>query len=195
MSIPSSVVAACWVPLLLLLLLALLLSTCFVLWHRSAVDTQRCWKASAVASVSITATAITAALAPIDVFLVSAMKFRNGTYKSWAEDASDRASMEATMLYTYYGFYLVLLALLFLLLPLLFFYHVLWDENEEESRVGEAGEGGEGQAVNSRLWGAAKWTSVSLMILTVLVLIGIFVPWGDVQDNLTRMYLSEVGTF
>ena len=116
------------------------------------------------------------------------MKFRNGTYKPWSEDASARASMESAVLLTYYGFYAFLLVLAFLVLPLAFFYEFFRPSEEEDAAAAERRtEDGEAEAeavTTSRLWSAIKWTSVCVMTFAGLVLVGVFVPWGDVQPNL-----------
>ena len=56
---------------------------------------------------------------------VSYMKFSNGTYKPWAEDPSVRETIEDSVLYTYYAFYLLVILFAFLVLPLAFFFHLI----------------------------------------------------------------------
>uniref|UniRef100_A0AAQ5Y1B9 Lysosomal cobalamin transporter n=1 Tax=Amphiprion ocellaris TaxID=80972 RepID=A0AAQ5Y1B9_AMPOC len=45
---------------------------------------------------------ITSALLPVDIFLVSFMKYPNGTYKEWAANNETRGQIEDTVLYGYY---------------------------------------------------------------------------------------------
>ncbi|KAI2658015.1 Lysosomal cobalamin transport escort protein LMBD1 [Labeo rohita] len=49
---------------------------------------------------------ITSALLPVDIFLVSFMKYPNGTYKEWAANNVTRQQIEDTVLYGYYSKYL-----------------------------------------------------------------------------------------
>uniref|UniRef100_A0A669E5A0 LMBR1 domain containing 1 n=1 Tax=Oreochromis niloticus TaxID=8128 RepID=A0A669E5A0_ORENI len=46
---------------------------------------------------------ITSALLPVDIFLVSFMKYPNGTYKEWAANNETRGQIEDTVLYGYYN--------------------------------------------------------------------------------------------
>ncbi len=192
--IPHVVMAACWTPLGVTLVLALLASSCFVLWHRPSASSggaRPCAATSAAATLALSATLLTALLVPADVFLVSSMRARNGTYKPWAMDPADRASMENAVLYTYYGFYAFLLLLAFLLLPLSFFFELFGGsrEGEEEEGVAEGEDGEVPEAMTEvssaggRLWRAAKWTSLCVAAFGGLILIGIFVPWGDVKPD------------
>ncbi|XDV50671.1 hypothetical protein PO909_019689 [Leuciscus waleckii] len=48
---------------------------------------------------------ITSALLPVDIFLVSFMKYPNGTYKEWAANNETRQQIEDTVLYGYYSKY------------------------------------------------------------------------------------------
>ncbi len=119
------------------------------------------------------------------MFLVSSMKYRNGTYKPWADDPSARTSMESVVLFTYYGFYAFLLVLSFVVLPLVFFFELFRPDEEEEEGGGDDGGGEEleGTVASSRLWRSVKWTSLCVLSFGLLVVVGVFVPWGDVQPN------------
>ncbi|NWW72613.1 LMBD1 protein, partial [Climacteris rufus] len=104
---------------------------------------------------------ITSALLPVDIFLVSYMKNQNGTFKVWA-DANVSRQIEDTVLYGYYTLYSIILFCVFLWIPFVYFYY---EEKEED----------DGNTC-SQVKTALKYTLGFIMICTVLLLIGAFVP-------------------
>uniref|UniRef100_A0A8C6NKT1 Lysosomal cobalamin transport escort protein LMBD1 n=1 Tax=Nothobranchius furzeri TaxID=105023 RepID=A0A8C6NKT1_NOTFU len=72
---------------------------------------------------------ITSALLPVDIFLVSFMKYPNGTYKEWATSNETRGQIEATVLYGYYTLYSIILFCVFLWIPFVYFYYEEKDDN------------------------------------------------------------------
>ncbi|XP_030411539.1 probable lysosomal cobalamin transporter isoform X3 [Gopherus evgoodei] len=104
---------------------------------------------------------ITSALLPVDIFLVSYMKNQNGTFKEWA-DANVKRQIEDTVLYGYYTLYSIVLFSVFLWIPFVYFYYEEKDEDDTSSC--------------SQFQAALKYTLGFLMVCTVLLLIGAFVP-------------------
>uniref|UniRef100_A0A9J7ZW06 Lysosomal cobalamin transport escort protein LMBD1 n=1 Tax=Cyprinus carpio carpio TaxID=630221 RepID=A0A9J7ZW06_CYPCA len=72
---------------------------------------------------------ITSALLPVDIFLVSFMKYPNGTYKEWAAGNETRQQIEDTVLYGYYTLYSIILFCVFLWIPFVYFYYEEKDED------------------------------------------------------------------
>ncbi|KAG8124134.1 putative lysosomal cobalamin transporter-like protein [Naja naja] len=104
---------------------------------------------------------ITSALLPVDIFLVSYVKNQNGTFKDWA-DANVTRQIEDTVLYAYYTLYSIILFCVFLWIPFVYFYYEEKDEDD-------------GNAC-SQVKTAVKYTLGFLLVCTVLLMIGAFVP-------------------
>ncbi|XP_060772460.1 lysosomal cobalamin transport escort protein LMBD1 isoform X2 [Neoarius graeffei] len=104
---------------------------------------------------------ITSALLPVDIFLVSFMKYQNGTYKDWAASNETRSQIEDTILYGYYTLYAIILFCVFFWIPFVYFYYEEKDENISKCS----------QAKN-----AVKYTVVFVTICAALLLIGAFAP-------------------
>ncbi|XP_026521015.1 probable lysosomal cobalamin transporter isoform X2 [Notechis scutatus] len=103
---------------------------------------------------------ITSALLPVDIFLVSYVKNQNGTFKDWA-DANATRQIEDTVLYAYYTLYSIILFCVFLWIPFVYFYYEEKDEDD-------------GNACLVKV--AVKYTLGFLLVCTVLLMIGAFVP-------------------
>ncbi|NXT51657.1 LMBD1 protein, partial [Pluvianellus socialis] len=104
---------------------------------------------------------ISSALLPVDIFLVSYMKHRNGTFKDWA-DANVSRQIEDTVLYGYYTLYSIILFCVFLWIPFVYFYY---EEKEEDDG-----------STCSQVKTALKYTLGFITVCAVLLLIGAFVP-------------------
>uniref|UniRef100_A0A673BU04 Lysosomal cobalamin transport escort protein LMBD1 n=1 Tax=Sphaeramia orbicularis TaxID=375764 RepID=A0A673BU04_9TELE len=78
---------------------------------------------------------ITSALLPVDIFLVSFMKFPNGTYKEWAANNETRGQIEDTVLYGYYTLYSIILFCVFLWIPFVYFYYEERDDDNMNKSV------------------------------------------------------------
>ncbi len=119
----------------------------------------------------------------VDVFVVSVMKFRNGTYKPWADSAEARLEIQSVVLWAYYILDALVLAFAFFVLPMIFFYvgrlrcgrsEDLGDEEEE--------------SFGTRMWRAIKFTSLFALVFLGLVALGFFLPLGNISppDNSTH---------
>ncbi|KAM4607768.1 lysosomal cobalamin transport escort protein LMBD1 isoform 3-T3 [Polymixia lowei] len=105
---------------------------------------------------------ITSALLPVDIFLVSFMKYPNGTYKDWAANNETRGQIEDTVLYGYYTLYSIILFCVFLWIPFVYFYY----EERDDDNVNKC----------SQVKNALKYTIGFAIVCVVLLLIGAFVP-------------------
>uniref|UniRef100_A0A671KRJ2 Lysosomal cobalamin transport escort protein LMBD1 n=1 Tax=Sinocyclocheilus anshuiensis TaxID=1608454 RepID=A0A671KRJ2_9TELE len=101
---------------------------------------------------------ITSALLPVDIFLVSFMKYPNGTYKEWAANNETRQQIENTVLYGYYTLYSIILFCVFLWIPFVYFYYEEKDEDNSNKCL---------QVKN-----ALKYTIGFVIVCSVLLLIG-----------------------
>lgn len=167
-----------WIPFTICLVLCLMFSTLYVLWYRSALEGERCGMTTAVTILSMTVMLLSAALVPVDVFLVSSMKNSNGTYQDWAKQPQVRELVLRNIMHVYFGFIIIIIALAFLFLPLNFFYHAtspLADDIED----GEEAE----ESVCKKLLRALKYTSASIFLLVGLILLGIFLPFEGTPPN------------
>ncbi|XP_040568192.1 probable lysosomal cobalamin transporter [Lepeophtheirus salmonis] len=139
---------------------ALLFSSIYVLWYRSpAVN----WLAVLVCVASLTATLLTSFLVPVDIFLVSSFKFKNGTYQPWAEDPLVRDQTEKSVLALYYFSYTFVATFLFIILPFCYFF---FDYNPEE-------------ATRYRLLRSLQFTCLSLVLILTFALLGYFIPFKE----------------
>ena len=68
-----------------------------------------------------------AALVPLDVFVVSYMKNGDGSFKEWAQDKAFRDTVTGHLMTSYVAVYGVIFVMTFLVLPLAFFYNALGD--------------------------------------------------------------------
>uniref|UniRef100_A0A673BU73 Lysosomal cobalamin transport escort protein LMBD1 n=1 Tax=Sphaeramia orbicularis TaxID=375764 RepID=A0A673BU73_9TELE len=102
---------------------------------------------------------ITSALLPVDIFLVSFMKFPNGTYKEWAANNETRGQIEDTVLYGYYTLYSIILFCVFLWIPFVYFYY----EERDDDNMNKC----------SQVKNALKYTIGFAIVCVVLLLIGI----------------------
>ncbi|XP_041921582.1 lysosomal cobalamin transport escort protein LMBD1 [Alosa sapidissima] len=126
---------------------------------------------------------ITSALLPVDIFLVSFMKFPNGTYKDWAANNETRGQIEDTVLYGYYTLYSITLFCVFLWIPFVYFYY----EEKDDDNINKC----------SQVKNALKYTIGFVIICAALLLIGAFIPLHPPpnQQNATQwdkmQYLVE----
>ena len=80
--------------------------------------------------LGVTVALLLAALAPVDIFLVSFMKNANGTFKTWAADNSTRHDVESAVSYAYVGLFVAVLLFLFLILPFVYFFYEEKDDDD-----------------------------------------------------------------
>ncbi|XP_035519339.1 lysosomal cobalamin transport escort protein LMBD1 isoform X2 [Morone saxatilis] len=84
-------------------ILLVILAFCWV-YIRKFQSRQESEVVSTITAICALAIAlITSALLPVDIFLVSFMKYPNGTYKEWAANNETRGQIEDTVLYGYYN--------------------------------------------------------------------------------------------
>lgn len=188
--VPGFVMAAGFVPFAVVAVLSMIISTVYILYFRSVNSNERSSTGTAIAVLALSLTLITSALVPVDVFLVSYMKFSNGTYKPWAEDPSVRETIEDSVLYTYYAFYLLVILFAFLVLPLAFFFHLIGggdDGLQDDIGVTEV------EPFRRKMMRAVKYTCVLVAIFVALVVAGYFIPidGGDLPPNNGTAYLSH----
>lgn len=164
-------------------MLSLLLSVLYVIWYRSDRPHHKAHGSSTIAVLGLFMTLLTTILVPVDVFLVSFMKNSDGTWKPWAQDADVRDGVKDSILYTYYFCYSVIFLFSFLVIPSNYFYHGL-DTGLEEDDV----EPSFGQKVCHSL----KFTLLSILIFSILVVAGIFLPFnGSPPTNSTEWQKFE----
>ena len=140
----------------------------------------------------MTVALLLAALAPVDIFLVSFMKNANGTFKTWAQANTTRHDVESAVSYAYVGLFIAVLLFLFLILPFVYFFYEEKDDADDGSSVGR------------RCCTAFKYSSVFVVLGGVVVLTGAFLPMtqlpaGNGTDNATswedkiKFLIDELG--
>ncbi|XP_029377573.1 lysosomal cobalamin transport escort protein LMBD1 [Echeneis naucrates] len=143
-------------------ILLVILAFCWV-YIRKFQSRQESEVVSTITAICALAIAlITSALLPVDIFLVSFMKYPNGTYKEWAANNETRGHIEDTVLYGYYTLYSIILFCVFLWIPFVYFYY-----EERDDDTGNK---------CSQVKNALKYTIGFAIVCVVLLLIGAFVP-------------------
>ncbi|XP_029451523.1 probable lysosomal cobalamin transporter isoform X2 [Rhinatrema bivittatum] len=149
-------------------LLLAILAFCWV-YVRRYQSRQESEVISTITAISALAIAlITSALLPVDIFLVSFMKYQNGTFKEWAESNDTRLSIENTVLYGYYTLYSIILFCVFLWIPFVYFFYEEKDEDDGSSCA--------------QVKTALKYTFGFMVVCSGLLVIGAFVPL-DIPSN------------
>ncbi|KAF4071532.1 hypothetical protein AMELA_G00274380 [Ameiurus melas] len=144
------------------LVLLVILTFCWV-YIRNYQSRQESEVISTITAICALAIAlITSALLPVDIFLVSFMKYQNGTYKDWATSNETRRQIEDTVLNGYYTLYAIILFCVFFWIPFVYFYY----EEKDDDNFSKCS-----QAKN-----AVKYTVAFVTICAVLLLIGAFAP-------------------
>uniref|UniRef100_A0A3P8T1L5 Lysosomal cobalamin transport escort protein LMBD1 n=1 Tax=Amphiprion percula TaxID=161767 RepID=A0A3P8T1L5_AMPPE len=111
------------------IILLVILAFCWI-YIRKFQSRQESEVVSTITAICALAIAlITSALLPVDIFLVSFMKYPNGTYKEWAANNETRGQIEDTVLYGYYTLYSIILFCVFLWIPFVYFYYEERDDN------------------------------------------------------------------
>ncbi|CAN7945768.1 unnamed protein product [Ixodes pacificus] len=151
--------------------------------HHLSHKRERDLLASVAGVLALAASLLSSALLPVDVFLVSFMKDAQGNFKArlhllanesrnfaslrftmdWAVNGTARESIETTVLTAYYVLYGLLLVLGFLVLPFAYFF------SEEKDDVLE-------NSAGTRACAAFKYTSIFLLVATVLLTLGAVIP-------------------
>ncbi|CAK7239414.1 MAG: hypothetical protein STHCBS139747_000844 [Sporothrix thermara] len=123
---------------------------------------------STVAVISITALLATVFLLPVDIALVSSTASPAlGAKKDWATpEHIDRVLTSLRI--AYYTLYSLDALLCLVVIPFTYFWYEEYDEiDEDENR---------NKTFSTRLWGAFKYTTVFLVLVVALFLVGFFVP-------------------
>lgn len=166
MSVPHEVLAAGWIPFVIVSVLILLFSFVYIHCHQHRTDGNVC--STIMAFLGLAVALATCALVPVDIFLVSFMKNSDGQFKPWAKDPGVRESIEDGLVNTYYVLYGLMVLFLFFLLPFAFFYC----EDAEESAT-----------VKWRCCNALKFSLIFVLMAVVLFVIGAFVPFAEKPLN------------
>ena len=190
-------IATGWILFGFCLVGSLIFSWCYILYLRSLRHEEKSTWTNFISVLCLTITIVSAGLVPVDVFLVSSMKTSNGTYEEWAKDPQTRSALMWHVQLAYYALFSLILVLAFLVLPSTFFYFTASTLDEDEE--GEAGEEVEAQSTGKRLCRALKFTSASVLLLLVLIILGIFLPFegtahltGELKDKLLEeWYIME----
>jgi len=159
-----------WSVFAICLIGSLIFSWLFVLWLRSVRENESSGFTNVIISLCLCITIVSALLVPVDVFLVSSMKNADGSYQEWAKDPLVREEYLFKIKMVYYVLFCVVLTMTFLILPLTFFYHTTSPLAEDEEEMME-------ETVGRKFCRALKYTSASVLLLVVLILLGIFLPF------------------
>ncbi|ESO86626.1 hypothetical protein LOTGIDRAFT_235253 [Lottia gigantea] len=183
MAIPSFVLAASWIPFVVILVLILLFSIGYVRYYMSKYDSE---VSSTLAAIFALAVGLfTTALIPVDIFLVSYMKDSDGEFKDWANDSTVRTEIEHSVLYAYLTLYGLVSFCIFILLPFMYFFY---EEKDEDSTC------------KSRCCTALKYLCVFIIFAAVLFCIGAFVPTktlpnkNDTEWKQIEALIEEMGS-
>ncbi|KAM6956721.1 lysosomal cobalamin transport escort protein LMBD1 isoform 1-T2 [Aplochiton taeniatus] len=149
-----------WSIFTFILLVILAFSWVYIRKYQSRQESEVVSTITAICALAVAL--ITSALLPVDIFLVSFMKYPNGTYKDWAANNETRGQIEDTVLYGYYTLYSIILFCVFLWIPFVYFYY---EEKDDDS-------------INKCLQvkNALKYTIGFVIVCVALLLIGAFVP-------------------
>lgn len=158
----SHVLAAAWIPFTVVLVLLLIFSCLYIRYYQNRHE---CEKSSTVAAVmGLFVSLLTAAVVPVDIFLVSFMKNADGSFKPWANDSETRAALQNGVLYTYYSLYGCIVFFIFAVMPLVYFYH---EEKDDDADI----------PCRIRFCGAIKYAIAFVIVACILFTVGAFIPW------------------
>ncbi|XP_063047108.1 lysosomal cobalamin transport escort protein LMBD1 [Engraulis encrasicolus] len=152
--------AAGWSIFAIVLLVILAFCWVYIRKYQSRRESEVVSTITAICALAVAL--ITSALLPVDIFLVSFMKFPNGTYKDWAANNETRAQIEDTVLYGYYTLYSIILFCVFLWIPFVYFYY----EEKDDDNINRC----------TQVKNALKYTIGFVIVCAALLLIGAFVP-------------------
>lgn len=166
-----------WSIFTLILLVILVFCWVYIRKFQSRQESEVVSTITAICALAIAL--ITSALLPVDIFLVSFMKYPNGTYKEWAANNETRGKIEDSVLYGYYTLYSIILLCVFLWIPFVYFYY----EERDDDNTNKC----------SQVKNALKYTIGFVIVCIALLLIGAFVPldhpygqnstqWDKVQE-------------
>lgn len=157
-SINNGVLAGAWIPFTIVFVISLAFSFFFVKYYQH--KREKDLASTIIAILALAVALLTAALVPVDIFLVSSFKGSDGLYNDWASD-DVRDTIKNSVTYAYYAMYACTELFVFFLLPMAYFF---FEEKDEES----------GTTTGQRLCSALKYTAGFLMLFGVLMCIGAF---------------------
>ncbi|KAJ2893794.1 uncharacterized protein MKZ38_008235 [Zalerion maritima] len=128
---------------------------------------------SIVAILSITSLLATVLLLPVDIALVSSTTNSLGVKKDWATPSHVNGIL-STLTAVYYSLYSFDALLCLVIIPFSYFWYEEYDEVEEE--MGQ-------KTVWDKLWGAFKYTTMFIIFVVILFIIGFFVPSAGNQKG------------
>lgn len=130
------------------------------------------------AILSLVIALMTSSLLPIDIFIVTSMKYQNGTFKEWAENATIRDHFENQVLFSYYSLYSIIFLFIFIIIPFMYFY---FEENENSFFD------------SNPFMTALKYTMLFVIVAAFLLLIGAFVPLrpGPDPENRNETWIDK----
>lgn len=164
-----------WVAYAIAIAILICISGIFVYTYQKPRD--RAASVTIVCLVTISALLATILLLPVDVALVSStVRFSQGVRKDWA--TPNRVdSIVFTLKVVYYTLYTLDALLCLIAIPFTYFLYEEYDEVDAEEGT---------QSLGSRLWGAAKYTLVFVVLCLILFLVGFFVPAGRYEKEKHR---------
>lgn len=157
-SVSVTQLAGAWIPFTVVVVLSLFFALTFVKYYEHTREKDAF---STIASTgALMVCLLTAALIPVDIFLVSIFKSSDGQFEDWAT-VEHRNTISNTVTYAYYTMYACNMLFVFLILPLAYFY---FEEKDEVAEVTKF----------QRMVGACKYTLVFVVAFGILMSIGAF---------------------
>nr|XP_027197934.1 probable lysosomal cobalamin transporter isoform X2 [Dermatophagoides pteronyssinus] len=147
------------------LLFIIIFSIYYVRKYSNLEDSIRTTNITAIISLIIAL--LTCSLLPVDIFIVSSMKYSNGTFKEWASNITERQHFSNQILYTYYSLYSLIFMFIFLVIPFVYFYF-----EERESSIFDT----------NPLLTSLRNTFIFVLLAAFFLLIGAFVPLRPTPD-------------
>ncbi|XP_043191535.1 probable lysosomal cobalamin transporter isoform X1 [Amphibalanus amphitrite] len=165
---PPSFFAAKWIPIIISLLVVSAVSWLYVLYYQRS--TGRSWLVSAMVAFSLSVTLLVLVIIPVDVYAISSMKHKDGTFEPWASRNATREHIENTIMTGYYVLYTLVFFVVFFLLPFAYFFYREPKANEERGRPE--------LTARQRARTAVKYSMLFVVLFFVLVALGLLVPFA-----------------
>jgi LMBR1 domain-containing protein 1 len=158
-------IAFVWIAYAIVVALFMLVAAIFVFIYQE--PRERSPAVTIVSIVTLTSLLATVLLLPVDIALIASTSSpKLGRKKHWA--TPDRVdSILLTLRIVYYTLYSFDALLCLIVAPFTYFWFEEYDDTAED-------EGG--QSVGKRFWAALKYTTVFIILVVILFLVGFFVP-------------------
>lgn len=164
-----------WVTYAFAIAILLAIAAIFVYTYQTPRD--RAASVTTVCIFTIGALLATLLLLPVDVALVSStVSSKTGIKKDWATPERVN-SILFTLKVVYYTLYSLDALLCILVVPFTYFLYEEYDESDSEEGT---------QTLASRLLGALKYTSIFIVIIIILFLVGFFIPAARYEKDKHR---------